>query len=389
MGYRYETQFNSPNYTPASQVLAAYGVQPTKTGATEHWWGAPNTGATYEGVISWLCRPGGNTSAHYVVDGPTRRVACLVSPFDAAWHAGSARGNASTIGVENNPNTAAKASTTDVTSELLADLRDPNAFGDILLYGHNNWNATQCPGHFDINEIDRISYTKQPGTAWGDVKDKVTATPPPPPPVVVVPPAPVVAEWVRNIKDITDSKLIVLPAAGAYVYDLNTLQVVPNSIIPKGTSVDIAKETTIAGKLFYISSYSASKGMARGVLASELGVPAVPPVQEKPEWVKNLKDIADIDMWTRSETPVLRLADGSTERKLPINTKVRVIKSTSILGQALLVLDGETTCIEPIYLSTTPISNPNDHLAARVSTLEALVKGIIDFLSSIFTGYKK
>lgn len=379
MAYKFETHYNSPNYTPHAQVVAVFGLA-RDYATTEHWWGEPDSGMTYEGVISWLCRPGGNTSAHLVVDGPTRRVACIVDFVNAAWHAGSARGNATTIGVENNPNTAAKSSTTDVTAEVLADIRD--AFGDKLVYGHNNWTSTRCPGHFDINEIDQLSYKKKSGANWGDVTSVVT-TPPP------TPPAPVVAEWVRNVKDITDVKLSVLPAGGANVYDLNTLQVVPNSTIPKGTQVDIAKETTVGGKKFYISSYSATKGMARGILASELGVPAQPPAQEKPEWLKNLQDIADVDMWTRSETPVLNLADGKTVQMLPINTKVRIIKSTRVLDEALLVLDGEKTAIQTVYLSDKPLTNQNDDLEKRVTALEGIVNAIVEFLSSMFKGFKK
>lgn len=378
MAYKFETQYNSPNYTPAAQVAAVFGQPRVVKGVTEHWWGLPDTGLTYEGVISWLCRPGGNTSAHTVTDGPTRRVACIVGFENAAWHSGSAIGNATTIGNENNCNTSAKASTTDVSAELLADIRDPAAYGDVLLYGHNDWTPTQCPGHFDMNEIDQLSYKKKPGSNWGEVTD-----------IVVTPPAPVEAEWVRNVKDITDVKLSVLPAEGAPVVDLNTLQVVPNSIIPKGTQVDIAKETTVGGKKFYISSFSATKGMARGILANHLGVPATPPAQEKPEWLKNLVDIADVDMYARSKAPVLNLADGKTIRYLELNDQVRVIKSTTVLGQPLLILNGEVECIEPIYLSDKRISNPSDDLEKRLSTLEAIVKAIEDFLTLIFKSYKR
>lgn len=374
MAYKFETQYNSPNYTPAAQVAAVFGQPRVVKGVTEHWWGQPNTGLTYEGVISWLCRPGGNTSAHTVTDGPTRRVACIVDFANAAWHAGNAVGNATTIGNENNCNTSAKKSTTDVAAELLADIRDPAAYGDVLVYGHNNWTSTQCPGHFDINEIDRISYTKKTGNNWGEVSGMNTT----PAPSQLPPVPPVQAEWVRNVKDITDVKLTVLPASGTNVIDLNTLQIVPNSIIPKGTQVDIAKETTVGGKKFYISSYSATKGMARGILASDLGIPAQPPAQEKPEWLKNLVDIADVDMWTRSLAPVLNLADGKTITQLPINTKVRVIKATHILGEDLLVLDGETSAIQTIYLSDKPLVDSTKDIEQDVK-----INGIMDLLRAI------
>lgn len=377
MSYRFETQYNSPNYTPAAQVARVFGVARTVSGVTDHWWGTWS-GQTYEGIISWLCRPGGNTSAHEVID--VDRVACIIGFMDAAWHSGNAIGNATTIGREHNPNPAVRAAVMNTSAENLADLRDPNAFGDVLLYGHRDWTATQCPGDFDLNEIDRLSYTKQTGTAWGDVRDKIV-TPP-------VPPAPVEAEWVRNVKDIEDKKLQVLPATGTQVYDLNTLQPIPNSTIPRGTWVDIAKETTVGGKTFYISSYAATNLKANGIVASDLGIPETPPVQEKPEWLKNIVDIQDVDMWTRSVAPVLNLEDGKTVENLPINTQVRVIKYTTIVGNKLLILEGEKTCIEPIYLSDTPILNPESDIDRENNSLLKqilqIIQTILSKLTSIF-----
>ena len=371
MAYRFLTEYNSPNYTPAAQVAKVFGIARTISGVTDHWWGTWS-GQTFEGIVSWLCRPGGNTSAHEVID--VDRVACIVGFMDAAWHSGNAIGNATTIGREHNPNPAVRQAVMNTSAENLADLRDPNAFGDVLLYGHRDWTPTQCPGDFDLNEIDRLSYTKQPGNNFGDVRDKI----------VTPPPAPVEAEWVRNINDIVDVKLQVLSAAGAQVYDLNTLQPIPNSTIPRGTWVDIAKATKIGNQKFYISSYAANNLKANGILVTDLGIPAEPPTQEKPEWLKNIVDIDDKDMWTRSVTPVLNLADGKTVTNLVINTKVRVIKYTTVVGNKLLVLEGETTCIEPIYLSDTPISNPDSDLEKENNTL---LKSILALLQSFITKF--
>lgn len=377
MSYQFITVHTSNNATPQAQVARVFGIAREVKGVTDHWWGTWS-GQTFEGIISWLCRPGGNTSAHEVID--VDRVACIVGFMDAAWHSGNAVGNATTIGREHNPNPAVRAAVVNTSAENLADLRDPNAFGDVLLYGHRDWTATQCPGDFDLNEIDRLSYTKQPGTNWGDVRDKIVAPP--------VPPAPVEAEWVRNIKDITDVKLQVLPAAGVQVYDLNSMQPIPNSTIPRGTWVDIAKETTVGGTKFYISSYAATNLKANGIVAANLGIPVEPPVQEKPEWLKNIVDIEDKDMWTRSATPVLNLADGKTAKTLPVNTQVRVIKYTTVVGNQLLILDGEETCIEPIYLSDTPIKNPDSDIDRENNTLLkqilAILQALFDKLTSIF-----
>ena len=121
----------------------------------------------------------------------------------------------------------------------------------------------------------------------------------------------------------------------------------------------------------------------------DLGVPKEEPKQEKPEWLKNLVDIEDQYFWTRSETPVLKLADGSTVKKLPINTKVKITHATNIVGIDLLVVEGQKEGIEKLYLSDKPITEPNEDLKKRITVLEDMVKKIVEFLASIFKGFKK
>jgi len=177
MAYTYETQYDSPNYTAQASSPAVFGYNRTIEGITIHWWGGPNTNPSYEGVRSFLCRSGGNTSAHYVATGTNRRVSCIVAPMDVAWHSGSAYGNAKTIGIECDPR--ARDEDYDVVSELIADIR--SAYGDVPLYSHNMWISTTCPGVYDINRLDQMSYTKVSHDKWGDVTDKSAPTPTPAP----------------------------------------------------------------------------------------------------------------------------------------------------------------------------------------------------------------
>lgn len=381
--YQYITDVDSPNRTPQASVLAVFGYPRTIDGFTYHWWGDPAQRPTFEGVVSWLSRPNGNTSAHYVVE--DGRVACIVSPYDASWAGGSAIANASQIHIEMNPRASAgdKRTVAQFSSQLI------DAFGDKLKYGHNDWIATQCPGVYNVSEIDVDSYKWISGTDWGDVTDTapVQPTPAPEPPKPVEVPT-VQPEWLRNLKDIEDTKLTVIPAEGARRVNLLTSQEV-DDVIPRGTQIDIAKETTVSGKRFYISAWSAKGNAAIGIPASSLGVTVTESPQEKPEWLKNLKDIADQDFWTRSETPVLNLADGKTVRRLPINTKVRVTHSTVVVENNLLVLDGSKECIETVYLSDTPIANPTEDLEKRVTTLEKLIDNVIQFLEGIFKNFKR
>lgn len=345
-------------------------------GFTYHWWGDPANRPTFDGVVSWLCRPNGNTSAHYVVE--AGRVACIVSPLDTAWHAGNATGNARTIGIECNP----RCSDADYETIAAFSAQLIDAFGDKLKYPHNYWQATQCPGNYDIDRIDSDSYKWNSGDDWGTVSSK--STPVTPPPVVTPPtPAPVVdPEWIRNLDDITDTKLCVMPAEGVKRVNLVTMQET-GDVIPKGTWIDIAKETTVGSRRFYISSYSASGNMSIGLPVESMGIPAVPSENEKPEWMKNLEDIADQDFWTRSETPVLNLEDGTTVETLPINTKVRVTHSTVIVGNKLMVLEGGKKAIEIVYLSDKMISDPSSDLEARVGALESVLGGIKKLIEAI------
>lgn len=186
MSYNFDESHNSPNYTPKASSQAVFGRPRTIAGITIHHWGDPKQNPSFAGVRDYLCRKGGNTSAHFVASGTGRQVACIVSPEDVAWHSGSATGNATTIGIECDPR--CRDEDYDVVAELVADLR--SVYGDVLIYAHNMWSSTACPGNYDIDRIDRLSYTKySPPGPFGKVQDK---NPKQPTPLVTVPtPTPV------------------------------------------------------------------------------------------------------------------------------------------------------------------------------------------------------
>lgn len=149
MPYQEMTQYTSKNFTPASNVAAVFG-QPRKVQSiTIHWWGA--YGQKFFDVVNFLCTNNTPTSAHYVAE--AGRVACLVSPDDAAWHSGNAAGNATSIGIECRP----EASVGDyaTTAELIANLR--KAYGNIPLRAHRDWFPTACPGVWDLDRLDKLA----------------------------------------------------------------------------------------------------------------------------------------------------------------------------------------------------------------------------------------
>lgn len=147
--YEYITKRSSNNYTPAAKVPRVYGMARKITGITIHHWGV--RGQRFDNVVTFLCRPGGMTSAHYVVE--AGRIACIVDPKDAAWHAGNGRGNATTVGIECRPE--ASAGDYETVAQLIRELRA--TYGNLPLYPHKHWKNTACPGAWDLDKLDRLA----------------------------------------------------------------------------------------------------------------------------------------------------------------------------------------------------------------------------------------
>jgi N-acetylmuramoyl-L-alanine amidase len=165
LAYRLDEQYNAKNFTAQDQValVPGWGGLPREIlFITIHHWGDPSWGQTYEGVVDWFCNPNSSvtTSAHYVVS--AGEVACIVSPWDAAWHAGGwglrdfnkgLHGNRVSIGIECNP--LERDDDYVTVAELVRNLRAQ--FGNIPLVHHCDWTATDCPGTYDLGKIDALA----------------------------------------------------------------------------------------------------------------------------------------------------------------------------------------------------------------------------------------
>jgi hypothetical protein len=158
--YTLDESHTSRNITPNANVMATFGYPRDIKYITIHHWG--NNGQQFDVVRDYLCTNTTPTSAHFVVE--DGQVACIVSPDDAAWHAGNAQGNAQSIGIECRPEHTDGDYQT--VGELVAWLR--SQYGDLPLVPHNYWTSTACPGDYDLNRIDAIargaSVTPQSGT---------------------------------------------------------------------------------------------------------------------------------------------------------------------------------------------------------------------------------
>ena len=148
MSFDFITRYDSHNYT----VGRPYGI----ACIVIHWWGDPAEHPTFEGVISTLCSPSRGASANYVAE--AGRVACLVDPDNRSWASGdginvNSMGNDRGISIECNP----RQSDGDYQTigELIANIR--SVYGDLPLYRHRDFSATECPGTYDLARLDAIA----------------------------------------------------------------------------------------------------------------------------------------------------------------------------------------------------------------------------------------
>lgn len=385
MKYRLETKL-SPNYTPASQVRALYGQPRTIKFGAGHWWNTPEAGATHAGTVATLRNPARQASAHEVVS--KGLVTILVRKENASWATNNANPYVYAIEVDprimwrwTSKNAAKKAlgnAIFETLAQRIADLKMHN----LAWKPHKVWWPTAC------NPIK-----------WGEVmtRAKQLAKPQPKPKPKPAPkptPKPV-AEWIKNLKDIKNVKLMVLKPQ-THVYDLNSLKKV--KALGKGTWIDIDKKTTVKGKVYLLSNYSIKNTMPNGIPAGDLGVPVEKPKQEKPEWLQNWEDIKDVVMYTRVNAPLVNLIDGLTLKTIPVNTPVEIGSATTWHGKEYLITKYSTTQRDPngialVDLDKDPIKEPTKpaepaptqpSLEERVRFLELIVAKIKKFLQDKF-----
>lgn len=243
MSYNEITNISSPNYTAGRPGGGIRGI-------TIHHWGDPVQGPTAEGVVSHLCNPAAQVSAHFVATGTGRRVWQLVDDQNTAWHAGNWTGNITTIGIECDPR--CRDEDYDVVAELVADLW--RYYGKLPLYPHKNWVATACPGNYDLGRIQREAEAK--------------LNPPAPEPEKLV--------WanITPVKLVTRNDL-------TYVVDVVSGANQGNPL-SKGTPVDFLSKATYKGVTWLRSTYATSKGFNWGIPENLMESPPVPVPQPTP-----------------------------------------------------------------------------------------------------------
>lgn len=161
---------------------ACFTQGPTeKDGIAIHWWGLPQ-GQTIDSVRTTFVSGSRQTSAHFgATDGI---VDCYVNPDDVAWANGNWAANLSKISIECDP----RQSDGDYYAVAWTVAYIRSIYGNLPLFRHSDFFATQCCGTYDLGRIDQLAYqiAAHPETDFSN-------TPVPGTPVQVTPPVPAAA----------------------------------------------------------------------------------------------------------------------------------------------------------------------------------------------------
>ena len=213
-----------------------------------------------------------------------------------------------------------------------------------------------------------------------------------------VAPAPAKPEWELNRVNIEPVKLMVLATQTPIIslLDLSTIKQ-----LGQGTWVDFAQKTTVQGKEYLISKYSADNGMPNGILKSDVGVPVTPPTNEKPAWLEKWMDIEDVVMYTRADTDLVNLEDGSTVKVIPRGTEIKVASTTEWFGHKYAITEystakkeGRGIRIDDLDMKPVDNTDPVDPAPEQPpittidvnivkSFLQSIVKLITDFIGTL------
>lgn len=360
MAYKLEFK-QSPNYTPGHLTKQFYGKPRTIDFGAGHWWGDPNAGYNHDGVVNTFMNPARQASAHAVIS--AGRVTEMVRAEDTSWATGSA--NPFTFSIEMKPNMTPEDRATLV--EYIAD----KGFHKLPWFPHKHWANTAC-NPFDWEGIRR------------DAEALVNSRNNP--------------EWVKNIKDIEPIKLMVLKPQ-TQIIDLNNLSTIKP--LGQGTWVDFVKRTVVNGKEFLISSYSVKHSLPNGIPKEDVGIPVIEPapVNEKPEWLQNWKDITDEIMYTRVDAPLVNLLTGETIKIIPRGKEIEVASATEWHGQKYIITVSSTSKMIPNGISlddldkkpvviTDPIIPSGQQpdikdIEKRLTAVEAFVKMLMELFKKL------
>lgn len=356
-----------------------------------HWWGNGQGADGHDGVADYCLRTAsqGNMSVNYILS--DNKITLEVNPDNVSW--GAQSGNAIGINVEHQPTLGDEGYK---KSGWLKEQLEQRYGRRLVPVGHNAFFATACPGTVSLDRIE------QECDKW---RRGVYDQPPVPPPVVTPPtPAPVPPVAITAIPE---RKMYTLP--NAKLVNIKDMSVV--KVFPVDTEISISAKANYNGKDFLLSTYATAKSTGQGFLVGDLKesieappVPTTPPPAPTPptapDYVTNLRNIDDTPYWLTKDQPLIDITTGK-----PTGTKT-FKKDDNFVGSALTASNGveyritEYSFTKGIFngipissLTLTPPTVPNippvPSVEQRLTALEALVAKIVEFLSSIFSNFKK
>lgn len=180
--YDYITKHTSPNQSLPFEAETI----------TIHWWGEPkhHRSGQIGGVVSWLCNPAAQASAHFVASGVSKQFAQLIDLAHKAWHSANAVGNRSSVGIEMHPwdsstPAAQREADLDLAAYIVALIWHwrPRTKGKALK-GHRDWHNTACPGTYyaRLAEIHKRATAIYPRVDPANPGHVLGSTPAPKPP---------------------------------------------------------------------------------------------------------------------------------------------------------------------------------------------------------------
>ena len=284
--------------------------------------------AGWEQTLRYLwANPARNGSSHFYVSGTVREQ--YVDTNDTAWCNGNWTSNTESVSCETRGDWRGyydQATLNNLTEVMYQCLK---AYPNLQLTFHKDVSSTVTLCPCDLKDK---GYAAQ---CWQNAKNRIA-----------VENTAAQAPAVNLRTDIPDKKVILIRDSNLWDMSFTTLAGAKAlKALPKGTVIDVAGvyNHQLGGK-YYLSNYSWNNGINNGI---------------------NVKDCEDYVAPVVPPTPV---------PEPPVTPPVTPLPPAN----------ENSGTIPPVPVD--PAGNP---LEERVKTLEALVQKIIDFLSSIFTNFKK
>lgn len=398
--YPIEVRIASKNgwHTPA-EARAYYGRY-DRNGVTVHWWNDPSQvkDSDHDNIVNYILAGAarGEKSVNYVLS--NNKISMLVEPENVAW--ASQSGNPTTVSVEFSPHLNDDGY--KKAGWLIWQLE--KRFNRTLqLFPHKYWFQTSCPGTLSLDRM------RQEVAKWKSGAYNPQPAPQPPASAKLVWtkfPQVVVYQTNKQPTRLWNFNQTTWAGFGSGVKDFN-----------KGEKVTIYGQcyNETLGAMYLVTEYSFTQKITNGFNIVDMDVytapvpapapvpepaPEPPPAPEKPEWERNLRDIADTKYWIKGDTDLIDITTGK-----PTGNKT-FKKDEEFVGSALTVSGGieyritEYSYSKKIFngvpidkLTLTPPGEPNvppvpedPDLVKKsviVAFLESLVQMIKDFISKL------